>query len=190
MKLKDCCIIKTGLVLSRKISDNELDAYKYRQMTLKSVQSDGSVICDEFNDFYSDEIIKENYIAQIGDVILRLTAPFTAIYIGDELEGVVVPSHFVIIKADKKTACPQYITWFLNRDKIKKLMLSSCTGALLQIKPTLISDIDIKLPPLSTQKKVIDINELAMSEFRLYNKLIEQKKQYYKQLTNKISKIK
>ncbi len=190
MRLKDICSIRTGLVLSRKISDDEVNSYKYKQITLKSVQTDGCINTDEFNDFFSDELIKDNYLAADGDVLVRLTAPFNAIYVDETIEGVVVPSHFVIIKADKTQVLPQYIAWYLKRERIKKAMLSSCVGALLQVKPTFVADIEINLPPLSTQEKVVEIDRLSGLETRLYNELVEQKQMYYNQLTRQINKIK
>lgn len=69
-------------------------------------------------------------------------------------------------------------------------MLSSCVGALLQVKPTFVADIEINLPPLSTQEKVVEIDRLSGLETRLYNELVEQKQMYYNQLTRQINKIK
>ena len=189
MKLNKIALVKTGLLLSRKQSKTKDNGYEYRQLNLKSVVDNGTINMEETMLFYASKELEINYLTQIGDVIVKTSEPYTAVYVIEEYAGLVVPSHFVIIRVDKSIAIPQYIAWYLNRDHIKRNFRMSCSGLLMQIKPSTIAETEIKLPSLERQKQVVEIYETAQQEIRLYEKLIQIKKVYYKTLINRINKM-
>ena len=41
------------------------------------------------------------YLTHTGDVVIRLTAPYTAVLITEQLEGYVIPSSFVVVRTNK-----------------------------------------------------------------------------------------
>lgn len=189
MKLNKIATVKTGLVLYRKESKNSDDCFEYRQLNLKAV-SDNVIDLEHTIKFYATEKLSENYLTQSGDVIVKTSDPYTAVYIKEEYAGLVIPSHFVIIRVDESVALPKYIAWYLNKERIKKNFRMSCTGTLKQIKPSTIAETEIKLPTLERQKQVVDLYDISQSEIKLLEKLLEQKKMYYKSLINKVNKIK
>lgn len=189
MKLNKIASVRTGLVLSRKESKNSDDGYEYRQLNLKAV-SDNAIDLEHTIKFYATEKLSENYLTQSGDVIVKTSDPYTAVYIKEEYSGLVIPSHFVIVRVNENIALPKYITWYLNKERIKKDFRMSCTGTLKQIKPSTIAETEIKLPTLERQKQVVDLYDISQSEIKLLEKLLEQKKTYYKSLINKVNKIK
>lgn len=189
MKLNEIASVKTGLVLSRKEARNPADEYEYRQINLKSVSDRGVINIDELTVFYATEKLQNNYLTQTGDVIVKTSEPYTAVYITDEYADFVIPSHFVIIRADIKKIIPQYIAWYLNKDSVKKAFYKSCTGTLKQIKPSTIAETEIKLPDLCRQKQVVELYELSQRELKLLDELRTKKEMYYKSLINKINRM-
>lgn len=96
----------------------------------------------------------------------------------------------MVVRVDITKALPQYIAWYLNKDRIKKAFSMSCAGMLKQIKPTMVGATEIKLPSLKRQKQVAELYEISNQEIKLLEKLIEQKKKYYKALISNVNRIK
>lgn len=190
MKLNKIATVKTGLVLSRKESKDNSEYVEYRQLNLKAISDNATINIAETIPFCASEKLSSNYLTQIGDVIVKTSEPYTAVYITDEYAGFVIPSHFVIIRVDITKALPRYIAWYLNKDRIKKAFSMSCSGLLKQIKPTIIAETEIKLPSLERQQQVVELYDFSRKEIELYEKLIEQKKLYYKSLINNVNRIK
>lgn len=188
MKLNKIASVRTGLVLYRKESKKGDGGYEYRQLNLKAV-SDNAIDLEDTIKFYATEKLSENYLTQAGDVIVKTSDPYTAVYIKEEYSGLVIPSHFVIVRVNENIALPKYIACYLNKDRIKKVFHMSCTGTLKQIKPSTIAETEIKLPTLERQKQVVDLYDISQSEIELLEKLLEQKKTYYKALINKINRM-
>lgn len=186
MRLNEFATVRTGLVLSRKESKLQSESFFYNQLNLKSIEDSGAIILENTIPYYSSEKLTENYLTQVGDVIIKTSEPYTAVYIKEEYAGLVIPSHFVIIRTDKSIALPQFITWYLNKDQIKKSFHMSCSGTLKQIKPKTVAETEIKLPDLEKQKQVVKLYDLSRQEIQLLEKLIIQKETFYKELLNEI----
>ncbi|MCR4643843.1 MAG: restriction endonuclease subunit S [Oscillospiraceae bacterium] len=189
MKLNQIASVRTGLVLSRKEAKNTDEFFEYRQLNLKSVTDQGTICLDETIRFCAVEELSSNYLTQAGDVIVKLSDPYTAVYITAEYAGLVVPSHFVIIRAEAEQVLPQYLAWYLSKDRIKKAYNMSCAGMLKQIKPTTIAETEIRLPSLERQRQVVELYEITRKELQLLEQLQRQKEAYYKALINQINRM-
>ena len=189
MELTKLAAVKTGLVLSRKEAKTTDKSCEYRQLNLKAVNDDGTINIDETIPFYASEELSLNYLTQAGDIVVKTSEPYTAAYITEEYAGLVIPSHFVVVRVDITKALPQYIAWYLNKDRIKKAFRMSCTGVLKQIKPTAIAETKIKLPSLERQWQVIELYDISRKEIELYERLLELKKNYYKALISKANNL-
>lgn len=189
MKLNQIASVRTGLVLSRKEAKNAEGSCAYQQLNLKSVKDSGAISLEDTIRFVASEALSRNYLTQAGDVIVKLSDPYTAVYITEDYAGLVVPSHFVIVRAEADQVLPQYIAWYLNKDRIKKAYNMSCAGMLKQIKPTTIAETEIRLPALERQRQVVELYELSQAELRLTEQLLRQKEAYYKALINKINRM-
>ena len=189
MKLSEIASVKTGLVLSRKEAKDKEKGFEYRQLNLKAVNSNCEIIMNELIPYYTEEELPSNYLTQTGDVIIKTSEPYTAVYINEKYSGLVIPSHFVIVRVRNKNADPEYIAWYMNKDRIKKKFNMSCAGILKQIKPTLVGETEINLPAREKQKNVIEVYKLASAELKLLEELKMKKEQYYKALINKINRM-
>ncbi|MCK4491988.1 MAG: hypothetical protein KAU03_05145, partial [Candidatus Altiarchaeales archaeon] len=85
MKLINMSEVQTGLVLVRKKADaSDKDANKYNVLTLKSFEPRGWLNERELNVFLSKEKLENKYLTKKGDIIIRLTTPYTAICMNDK----------------------------------------------------------------------------------------------------------
>ena len=189
MELNKIATVKTGLVLSRKESKDASERFEYRQLNLKAVCDNGTININDTIPFYASEQLTASYLTQVGDIVVKTSEPYTAVYITEEYANLVIPSHFVVVRVDITKALPQYIAWYLNKDRIKKAFSMSCAGMLKQIKPTMVGETEIKLPTLERQRQVVELYNISRQEIVLLERQIRQKEAYYKALINKVNRM-
>ena len=188
MKLINMSEVQTGLVLVRKRADaKDKDAYKYRMLTLKSFEPRGWVNEGELDVFFSKEKLENKYLTNKGDIIIRLTTPYTAICINDKQEGLVIPSNFAIIRLKEQIYIPEFVALFLNSEIIeKKFFKSSISTTIPLIKTKHLREIDISDIPLAVQQKIVELNQLQVGEKILLSCLMKEKDKLAKASINTI----
>ena len=190
MRLDELVSVKTGLVLARKQAKHPSDVMaKYRQLNLKAIDSKGYIDENSLEEFCANERLKAEYLTQPGDVIVRLTTPYTAVLIDEDFAGMVIPSHFVVIRTRGKKILPDYLYWLLNTEKVKASILQNVSSIMIgTVKPSSYAEMEIELLTLDEQRKISELNLLAKKEIHLLDRLIGQKELYYKEAIDKAQK--
>lgn len=189
MRLNQIADIRSGLVISRKKATSS-PVKKYKMLTLKSFKNYGYINLNELEEFESIEELPPQYITQIGDVIIRLSSPYTAVYIDKSNEGILIPSLFNVIRlGDNNTIRGEFLALYLNSDHMKKLISRYSIGSAISIiKTSFIKEIKIKNISLHKQEKLIQINKLHIKEVALLTDLLDEKESLYKAVVNTIIK--
>lgn len=180
LNLKDVASIRTGLVLSRKkspLSDEHSIAYK--QITLKSFSDSTKLRLDDIDDFHAVEEINDSYICSEGDVLVRLREPITAVYIDKESEGMVVPSFVSSIKVNNDLLDKQFLAYYINSNLAQKILERMMRQAsIFALKTKDLEDLELTLPPLEEQLKLVKFMKTSQTEVSLLEELKKQKKQF------------
>lgn len=166
-------------MLSRKadIKNNPTKAHRYQQLTMKSFNKDGFIDVELLEEFNAKEELSSEYLTQNGDIVIRLSVPYTAVLIDKNTENLVIPSHFAVVKAKKKGILPEYLQWFLNTDDVKIIYSKNTGGNMIgAVRPSLIKEIDVKIPNLQMQEVMSQLNLLSIKEMSLIKKLEENKR--------------
>ena len=190
MTIGEIAVVRTVLVTVRekkKISSSQ--TCEYRVLNLKCIADEGYINKKHIEIDEYPVGLKDDYLTSMGDILVRLSAPYTAVLIDQQdLCGIVVPSHFAIIRVDSRYAVPEYIFWSLRRDKNRITMMQNSSGstAFGTISSGLISSLPITLLSLHEQQIIGDLLRLSEREQELLNKLAEEKKIYNTLLLNQI----
>lgn len=170
MKLKEISSIRTGAVLSRLSGSGK----EVRAITLKALDTDGHLDCNSFETVMVDMKAKDDYFTQVGDVLIRLTAPYTATVISEENAGAVVSSHYAIIRC-KESINPWYLFWWLKQNR--DLFYKEASGSVLlgTISSNVIAEMSINVVPFEQQKQIAELIQTSRRERELVIKLIEQR---------------
>lgn len=190
MTIGEIAVVRTGLVTVRekkKISSSQ--TCEYRVLNLKCIADEGYINKKHIEIDEYPVGLKDDYLTSMGDILVRLSAPYTAVLIDQQdLCGIVVPSHFAIIRVDSRYAAPEYIFWSLRRDKNRITMMQNSSGstAFGTISSGLIASLPITLLPLHEQQIIGNLLLLSEREQELLNKLAEEKKTYGTLLLNQI----
>ena len=179
MKLGNIAAVRSGLVLSRKQARETL-GIKYPLLNLRSINPGGYVDTEQLDVFDALEHLSTDYLSQVGDIIVRLSVPYTAILIDEATAGMVVSSNFVIIRVDCRKLLPEYLFWLLNTPTVKRSIYENTSSNMLgAIKAKFFSDFDIPELPITKQQRIADMNALALKETMLLRRLAEEKERYY-----------
>ncbi len=186
VKLSDIAKIRSGLVLSRKQA-RQKTSFTYPLLTLQAIQTDGTISQRELRTFCAVEELQPDYLTHTGDIIIRLTSPYTAVLIDTDTAGIVVSSNFIIIRADTEQVQPEYLAWLLNTSQFHRNIYRASTSNMLEaVTTSFFSTAEIMLPSSETQQKITRIRQLAGQECRLLRELAEKKESYYNTLIEQI----
>ena len=179
MNLGNVASIRSGLVLSRKLS-REQSPYCYPLLNLRAIHPDGYILSDSLEVFHATEPLSQEYLTQQGDIIIRLSIPYTPILIDPGMVGMVVSSNFTIIRSNQEQLLPEYLLWLLSTPEMKKRIYESSSSNMLSaVRPSFFTGLDISLLSLVDQRKIAQLNLLAKRESRMLKRLAEEKERYY-----------
>lgn len=188
MRLRDLASIRSGLVLSRKQSKEPTD-YKYPLLNLRCIRQEGAIDLGEIDIYEAKEPLKEEYLTQNGDVVVRLTLPYTAVLIDEPTSGMVISSNFVVIRIEDKRLLPEYLFWLLNTPKVRQKIYENATSNMLgAVKAKFLTDFELTVPSNDEQHKIAQLNLLAKKERQLLKKLAAEKEKLYSGLLDQAYK--
>ena len=188
LKLGDIASVRSGLVLSRKLSKTPTQ-YRYQLINLRSINQAGYIETENVDLYDATEPLSSEYLTHTGDVVIRLTAPYTAVLIDDTTSGMVISSNLVVIRADTSWILPEYLYWLLNTPKVKRQIYENTSSNMLgAIKPRYFADFEVSLLSMENQETIAALNLLAHKERQLLNELAMEKEKYYFYTINEIQK--
>ncbi len=190
MRLDEAAVINTGLVTARKQAKRVSESIiQYRLLNLKAINHKGFIEDSLLDDFETLEEIKPTYITQVGDIVVRLTFPFTAVLIDEMHTGMIIPSHFVVIRTNTRKIIPEYLFWLLNTEKVRQQLQQNVNSTMIgTVKPMSYASLNIQPITLEEQRKIADIYLLSKAELMLLDQLLSQKELYYKTAIDKVQK--
>ncbi len=188
MNLGKIAEIKTGLVVTRKKAEMKGQIeHRYKMVTLKNIEDDGVFNDQPLESFESIEKLSPNYFTAKDDILVRLSYPYTSVYVNELRTGLLVPSSFAVIKLKSEDYIPKYVAWYLNSDKIKREHRRYRDGTVMRItNKKILASFKIRTIPLKQQKAIVKLNELCMKERELLKRLTEEKERFYKVVINKV----
>lgn len=188
MKLKDLAEVRSGLVLARKQAKNG-GRFRYPLMTLRSFRDDGTLDVQPEDTYSTEEALRPEYLTQPGDIVMRLTQPYTAVLIAAENAGIVISSNFAVIRCQKERVVPAFLYWLLNTEPMKRWFYKSSAGNMLSaVSPRALAGTELTLPPLAAQRQAAAIYQLARREASLLRILADEKMMYCEALLARLYK--
>ena len=122
--------------------------------------------------------IKDHSLIGGDDVIIRSkTSNPISFIISDTEKDYAVTNHFMIIRLRDESILPEYLVWFLNSPSALSFFSEMMVGTTVSFlkKKDLIS-LEVPVPPLNVQKRIIKIDKLIRKEESLMYELINTKK--------------
>ncbi|MCB4760493.1 MAG: restriction endonuclease subunit S [Sulfurovum sp.] len=187
-QLNEMASIRTGLVISRKKA--QLDSgYKieYEQISLRCFGAGVKLDKTQKDIFVSSEEIDSKYFTQEGDVVVRLRAPSSAVYIEKEDAGLLIHSLLAVIRVDSNVLDAKYLSYYINAHSAQRILKQDVKGtAIPMLKTKDLEQLKITLPPIEKQKELVKFLELSDKERKLLLHLAHTKQQLSQTILNTI----
>ena len=176
-QLGEFATVRTGLVLSRKKAEPDFEQSRvYEQVSMRCFDSSVKIDKEHIDAFNAVENIDSRYLTQKGDVLLRLRAPSSAVYIAKEDEGLLISSLLAVIRVDDAKVDAKYLAYYINSKASQRILKQETKGtAIPMLKTKDLENLEVVLPSLVKQKELVRFLELADKEKDLLQKLIDEK---------------
>lgn len=187
MRLDEVATVRTGAVTGRKkAEEGTRSSFRYKMLNLKCIAAEGYIDLAFAEEYQAKEKLKPELFAQEGDVLIRLSFPYTSVLIDDNSCGLVVPSHFAIIRANRKEVLPEYILWSLRRESTYQQILQNSSGstAFGTISSGFIGSLNIRIFSKEKQKALGQLLLLSNKEQELLYRLAKEKAVFNKETLN------
>jgi restriction endonuclease S subunit len=118
--------------------------------------------------------LADRYFVKGGEVIFRSRGePNTAVAIGKSLQepaAVILP--LAIIRPDPVRVLPEYLAWAINQPDAQRRLGAEAQGTSLRMIPmAVLENLDIAVPELPMQKRIVELDALARQEGQLLRQL-------------------
>jgi len=179
-KLGNLATVRTGLVVARKKA--QLDSkhnIEYEQIGLRCFGPSVKLDKTQTDAFISSSKIDNKYLTQEGDVVVRLRAPSSAIYITKENEGLLISSLLSVVRVDERSKLDaKYLAYYINSYKAQRILKQDVKGtAIPMLKTKDLEQLEISIPNMKKQKKLVGFLDLAQKEQNLLLNLAKEKAQ-------------
>ena len=122
--------------------------------------------------------LKDRHLVQEGDLMFRSRGVTnTAALVAGNLGRSVLAAPMMLIRPDTERVQAEYLLWFINQASIQKILSVQAAGtAVKMISKAALEQLEVSVPPLKTQKSIVEIGHLATLEAQLATKLMERRK--------------
>lgn len=121
--------------------------------------------------------LKEHHRVKRTDLAFRSRGQInTAVLIGQALSDAVIAAPLLRIRIESDLVMPAYLCWFINQPSSQAALQSKATGtAVRMIGKPVIEELEVVVPDLGVQQKIIEIYQLSVSEQKLMDALTRKK---------------
>lgn len=175
-KIVNIATIQSGYHFKEKIENDKVGAIQFIQ--LKDI--------DEYNKINYSNLLKYNLpnirstqFLEQGDILIKCRGiSFTSAVVDDRIKNAVATSHFFVLKIrDRSFILPEYLSWFLNDAPTQRKIKTGTGGTYMQVlNKTFLENLEIQIPSMEIQQKVVNLKSLNEHEQKLLNKKVELKK--------------
>lgn len=174
--------IRMGATLRGRDATRPVPNGRFQLVRIGDISQDGQLLTDHFERIDPSESVSSELLLRPGDVLFpnrgaRTTACVFELSHADALAG----AQFFILRPDPQVLLSDYLAWYLRSDDAARHFDERRTGTHVKIiQSDALKTLCIPLPPLETQKKIVEVSRLQLSE----RDLVEQIASLRARLTN------
>ena len=177
LHIKDIALVQMGVSFRSRIepeADGTVAVIQMRDLTEDNKLSHRNLLTIKMNGFSDHHLVKRK------DLIFRSRGQTTtAAIIDTEIGPAVVAAPLLRVRVTSKRVLPEYLCWFVNQASAQAFLHSRATGtAMTMIGKAALDALQVPLPALETQERIVALADLANEEQRLLRELAEKKEKW------------
>lgn len=158
---------------------------EYYQTTLKSLD-DNKIDPNLFETIEVEKDINNRYLLKKGDIIMKISPPFSAAVIDFNCENLIGSSHFAIIRVNEEFDS-EYLSFILNGKHVRRQLMRLIEGGSLSIiKISYLNEVKIRTRDKSEQKRYAKLFSLLMKRKELKTRVIEIEDEIIRDLISRL----
>lgn len=177
--------IRMGATLRGRDATRSVPNGRFQLVRIGDISQDGQLLTDKFDRIHPTESVSDELILRPGDVLFpnrgTRTTAFTYLL---ESSDVIAGAQFFILRPDRNFVVPEYLAWFLRSEEAARYFDGRRRGTYVQIiQRGDLSELEMPLPPLNVQRRIVELADLAVTERKLSEQLSQLK---WKLLNNEL----
>lgn len=174
IKLKNLASVQMGHSFRTRLEpdpDGNISVIQMKDLTEDNQLNDQELVQIHMQD------LKEHHRVKTNDLAFRSRGQInTAALIEQALSDAVIAAPLLRIRVESKSVMPAYLCWFINQPPSQAALHSKATGsAVRMIGKPVIEDLEVVVPSLDVQQKIIEIYQLSINEQKLMDALTKKK---------------
>ncbi|PTX94084.1 hypothetical protein DB345_21230 [Spartobacteria bacterium LR76] len=169
--------IRMGATLRGRDATRPVPDGRFSFLRIGDISQDGTLTQSDFVRIEPNEPINEALILREGDVLFpNRGTRTTALSFPGSQRPTIAGSQFFILRPNPKKVSSDYLSWFLRSEIAHLHFEGRRKGSYVQIiQRGDLAELEIPLPPLSGQHKIVEIARLAQRERILSEELTERR---------------
>ena len=177
MKLKKIAIIQSGYISRFKIEPREEGTH----FLLQARDVDAERLTYKADNLvrFSPDLSRKDWVLMPDDILFMARGSRNySILIQEIPNGVLAAASFFIVRVSSDQVLPYFLCWYLNQAPVNHYLgRHSGRGVHMPVvRRSVLESIDIPVPSLKIQKKIIHMDMLKQKEQELIEKLAEKRK--------------
>ena len=151
------------------------------------ISQDGELLTDELVRIEPNEPVNDDLFLRPGDVLFpNRGTRTTALAYRLDLPRTLAGAQFFVLRPDAGRVLPEYLAWFLRTEEAARYFEGRRKGTYVQIiQRSDLAEMEIPVPPLNVQQKIVEAANLALRERILAERLASLKWKLAKSLLSK-----
>ena len=186
IKLKDIASVQMGYSFRSRLEPDQkgnIAVIQMKNLTEDNLVDHQSLSLVKLNDF------KEHHKAELNDLVFRSRGQTnTAALINEKIGPSVVAAPLLRIRIEKNSILPAYLCWFINQPSSQIFIQSkSNSSAMRMTGKSVLEDLEIVLPSIEIQQRIVALEKLSSQEQHLMSKLRNNKRQLMNKILRKLA---
>ena len=175
MLLSEIADIYSGYLFRTKVENVEKGSFQVLQMA--NVAKSGDIDWSSLSRVNIDSV-KSIQMIQRGDILFKAKGfSHTAILVDRTEKNTIASSFFFIVRVNSMNVLPEYVTWYINQKPAQQYLARTSAGTGIRyVNRANLRGLEIVVPDLVTQKKVVKLHTLNQREKHLLTE-IQKKRQ-------------
>jgi restriction endonuclease S subunit len=169
--------IRMGATLRGRDATRPVPNGRFQLIRIGDISQDGNLLTKNLNSIAPNESVSQGLLLRSGDVLFPNRGNrTTALVYRLEQTNIIVGAQFFILRPDISQVLPEYLGWFLRTEAAAKYFDGRRRGTTVQIiQRRDLVELEMPLPSLDVQKRIVELAELAITERNLTEKLAGRK---------------
>ncbi len=178
LKIKNMAVVQMGYSFRSRLEYSKAGAISVIQM--KDLLSDNTVSFEELVKIEMQALKKHHFVKK-GDLVFRSRGLVTtsSVVLGNPGRAVVAAPLIRIRLNEPEKIFPEYLNWFINQNEGQAFLATRAKGTVQKmISKQALEDLEVYLPSLEKQKKIVGMAYLSFRETYLLKTIAQKRSQY------------